>query len=43
MTDEWDGYLSWSRFGKNAELKGEMAKEVGLNMKAAYDRMKKAM
>lgn len=39
---EWDKFLTKSEFDKSAEEVGEAAKELGLKMKAAYDRMKKA-
>lgn len=42
LTTEWDKFLSRSQFEKSAEEVGDAAKEVGLKMKAAYDRMKKA-
>ncbi len=43
LTAEWDKFLSSAQFEESAEEVGEAAKEVGLKMKAAYDRMKKAI
>lgn len=43
LTAEWDKFLSSAQFEKSAEDVGEAAKEVGLKMKAAYDRMKKGI
>ena len=42
LTAEWDKFLSHSQFEQTAEDVGEAAKEIGLKMKAAYDRMKKS-
>ena len=42
LTEEWDKFLTRSQFEQSAEEVGEAAKQVGLKMKAAYDRMKKA-
>lgn len=42
LTEEWDKFLTRAQFDKSAEEVGEAAKEVGLKMKAAYDRLKKA-
>lgn len=39
---EWDKFLSKSEFDKSAEEVGEAARLLGLKMKAAYDKMKKA-
>lgn len=39
---EWDKFLSKSEFDKSADEVGEAARHLGLKMKAAYDRMKKA-
>ncbi|NOD34838.1 MULTISPECIES: hypothetical protein [unclassified Ruegeria] len=39
---DWDKFLSKSEFDKSAEEVGEAARSLGLKMKAAYDRMKKA-
>lgn len=38
---EWDKFLTKSEFDKSAEEVGEAARELGLKMKAAYDRFKK--
>ena len=42
LTKEWDTFLSKSQFDKSAEEVGDAAKELGIKMKAAYDRVKKA-
>ncbi|WP_299923562.1 hypothetical protein [uncultured Pelagimonas sp.] len=42
LTSDWDKFVSKSQFDKSAEEVGEAAKELGLKMKAAYDRVKKA-
>lgn len=42
LTKEWDEFLTRAQFDKSAEEVGEAAREVGLKMKAAYDRLKKA-
>jgi hypothetical protein len=42
LTKEWDTFLSKSQFDKSAEEVGEAARDLGLKMKAAYDRVKKA-
>ena len=42
LTQEWDKFLSRSEFDKSADEVGEAARQLGLKMKAAYDRMKKA-
>ena len=42
LTSEWDKFLSRSQFDKSTEEVGDAARELGLRMKAAYDRMKKA-
>ncbi len=39
---DWDAFLTRSQFDKSAEEVGEAARELGLRMKEAYDRMKKA-
>lgn len=39
---EWDKFLTKSQFDKSSEEVGEAARELGLKLKAAYDRMKKA-
>ncbi len=40
---DWDSFLSKSQFEKSEEEVGEAARELGLKMKAAYERMKKAV
>jgi hypothetical protein len=42
LTSEWDKFLTRSQFDKSSEEVGTAAKELGLKMKAAYDRMSKA-
>ena len=42
LTEEWDKFLSRAEFDKSADEVGEAARQLGLKMKAAYDRMKKA-
>ena len=42
LTKEWDTFLSKSQFDKSADEVGEAARDLGLKMKAAYDRVKKA-
>ena len=37
---EWDKFLSRSEFDKSAEEVGEAARQLGLRMKGAYDKMK---
>ncbi len=39
---EWDTFLSASQFESSSEEVGEAAREMGLEMKIAYDRAKKA-
>ncbi|WP_170422177.1 MULTISPECIES: hypothetical protein [Ruegeria] len=39
---EWDKFLTKAEFEKSAEEVGEAARDLGLKMKAAYDKMKKA-
>lgn len=39
---DWDSFLSRAQFEKSEEEVGEAARELGLKMKAAYDRFKKA-
>ncbi|MEP2532441.1 hypothetical protein [Shimia sp.] len=43
LMGEWDKFLSRSEFDKTAEEVGESARELGLKMKGAYDRMKKQL
>ncbi|NOD48489.1 MULTISPECIES: hypothetical protein [Ruegeria] len=40
---DWDSFLSKSQFEKSEDEVGEAARELGLKMKAAYERMKKAV
>ncbi|MEM6576907.1 MAG: hypothetical protein AAF678_00315 [Pseudomonadota bacterium] len=40
---DWDSFLSRAQFDKSEEEVGEAARELGLKMKGAYDRMKKAL
>jgi len=42
LTKEWDTFLSKSQFDKSADEVGEAARDLGLKMKAAYDRVRKA-
>lgn len=39
---DWDSFLSRAQFEKSEEEVGEAARELGLKMKAAYERFKKA-
>ena len=39
---QWDKFLTVSQFEKSSDEIGEAARELGLRMKDAYDRMKKA-
>lgn len=41
LTQEWDAFLSRTQFEKSEEEVGEAARELGLKMKAAYDRFRK--
>ncbi len=41
LTAEWDKFLTRAELDKSAEEVGEAARELGLKMKAAYDRMRK--
>ena len=43
LMGEWDKFLSRSEFDKSAEEVGESARQLGLKMKVAYDRMKKSL
>ena len=43
LMSEWDKFLSKSQFDKSAEEVGEAARELGMKMKIAYDRMKKSL
>ncbi len=40
---EWDKFLSKSQFDKSSDEVGEAAKQLGLKLKAAYDRFKNAV
>ena len=42
VTAEWDDFLTGAQFEKSAEEIGEAAREMGLKVKAAFDRMKGA-
>lgn len=42
LTAEWDKFLTRSQFDKSSEEVGEAARELGIKMKTAYDRMRKA-
>ncbi len=42
LVSNWDKFLSKSQFDQSAEEIGEAARELGLKMKAAYDRARKA-
>lgn len=41
LVSEWDKFVRDSQLDKSKEEVGEAAKELGLKMKAAFDRMKK--
>jgi hypothetical protein len=43
LMGEWDKFLSRSEFDKTTEEVGESARQLGLKMKDAYDRMKKSL
>lgn len=43
LMQDWDAFLSRAQFEKTEEEVGEAARELGLKMKAAYDRFKKAV
>ncbi len=42
LMGQWDKFLTVSQFEKSSDEIGEAARELGLRMKDAYDRMKKA-
>jgi len=42
MVGEWDKFLSTSQFDQTAEEVGEAARALGLKMKTAYDKARKA-
>ncbi len=39
---DWDKFLTRAQFEKSSDEVGEAARDLGLKLKAAYDRMKKA-
>ncbi len=41
LVADWDQFLSASQFERTAEEVGEAAREIGLKMKAAYDKARK--
>ncbi len=41
LTAEWDRFVARSHLDKSAEEVGEAAKELGLKIKAAFDRLQK--
>lgn len=43
LTGEWDKFLSRAQFDRSTDEVGEAARQLGLRMKDAYDRMKKAV
>lgn len=43
LMGDWDKFLSRSEFEKSSEEVGEAARQLGLKMKDAYDRMKKTL
>ena len=43
LMTQWDRFLTVSQFEKSSDEIGEAARELGLRMKDAYDRMKKAL
>jgi len=43
LTGEWDKFLTRAQFEKSSEEVGEAAREMGLKMKASYDRLKSAI
>lgn len=42
LTKEWDKFLTANQFEKSADEVGDAARDLGLKMKAAFDRMKSA-
>lgn len=40
LTTEWDKFLTRSQFDKSADEVGDAARQLGLRMKEAYDRMR---
>ena len=43
LIGEWEEFLTAAQFEKSKDEVGEAAKELGLKMKDAYDRFKKAV
>ena len=43
LVSNWDKFLSKSQFDQSAEEVGEAARELGLKMKAAYDKARKSV
>lgn len=43
LIGEWEEFLTVAQFDKSRDEVGEAAKELGLKMKDAYDRFKKAV
>ena len=43
LMTHWDKFLTVSQFEKSSDEVGEAARELGLRMKDAYDRMRKAL
>lgn len=43
LVSNWDKFLSTAQFDKSADEVGEAARELGLKMKAAYDRARKSV
>lgn len=42
LVKDWDKFVHRSQLDKSAEEVGEAAKELGLKMKAAFDRLRKS-
>ena len=42
LMQDWDKFASRAQFDKSAEEVGEAAKQLGIKMKEAYDRARKA-
>ncbi|WP_421853063.1 hypothetical protein [Oricola sp.] len=43
LTGDWDRFVSRAELEKSAEEVGEAARQLGLRMKDAFDRMRKGM
>ena len=43
LTAQWDKFLTVSQFEKSSEEVEQAARDLGLKMKDAYDRLKKAL